>query len=81
MATNRAHEVVFHLCVLGNCTKSSTEEEKKTATDATIAALGEFDFEVWTDGSLKEKVGAGAGLISPKRPRLATRVFQKASKF
>ena len=35
------------LCVLGNCTKSSTEEEQKTAMDATIAALGEFDFEVW----------------------------------
>ena len=53
-STNRAHKVVFHLCVLGNCTKSSTEEEKKTAMDATIAALGEFDFEVWTDGSVKE---------------------------
>ena len=53
-STNRAHEVVFHLCVLGNCTKSSTEEEKKTATDATIAALREVDFEVWTNGSVKE---------------------------
>ena len=64
-STNRAYEVVFHLCVLGNCTKSSTEEEKKTATNATIAAPGKFDFEVWTDGSVKEKIGAGAGLIFP----------------
>ena len=29
--------------------------------DAAIAALGEIDFEVWTDGSVKEKVGAEAG--------------------
>ena len=54
-----AHEVVFHLCVLGDCTKSSTKEEKKTATDATIAALGEFDFEVWTDGSGNKSVSKG----------------------
>ena len=79
-STNRAHEVVFHLCVLGNCTKSSTEEEKKTATDATIAALGEFDFEVWTDGSVKEKVGAGAGLIFPKKTKHGNKSVSKGIK-
>ena len=66
-STNRDHQVDFHLCVLGNCTTSSTEEEEKTATDATIAALREFDFEVCTDGPVKEKIGARAELISPKK--------------
>ena len=55
-STNRAHEVVFHLCVVGNCTKSSTEEEKKTATDATIAALGEFDLKYGQMGWLRRKL-------------------------
>ena len=36
--TSRALEVVFQLCVAGSCTKSSTNEEKKIETDATIAA-------------------------------------------
>jgi len=41
-------------------------EEKKRATEETLAALGEFDFELWTDASVKDKIGAGAGIIFPK---------------
>ena len=55
-STSRAHEVVFQLYVVGHCTKNSTENEKKIATDATFAALGQFDFEVWTDGSVRKLV-------------------------
>ena len=75
-STSRAHEVVFQLYVVGHCTKNSSENEKKIATDATIAALGQFDFEVWTDGSVREKAGAGAGLIFPKK----TKYGNKSSK-
>ena len=48
--------------------------------DATVAALGEFDFEVWTEGSIKEKVGAGAGLIFPKKTKHGNKSFSKGIK-
>ena len=69
-------KLFFQLYVVGHCTKNSTENEKKIATDATIAALGQFDFEVWTDGLVREKVGAGVGLIFPKK----TKYGNKSSK-
>jgi ribonuclease HI len=39
---------------------------KKKATEDTIAMLGTFDVEMWTDGSVIDKLGAGAARIYTK---------------
>lgn len=46
-----------------NCVKSDPVEVKKRTSLDKIASLGKFDIEVWTDGSMVGKIGAGAGVI------------------
>jgi ribonuclease HI len=43
---------------------------KKKATDDTITALGKFDLEMWTDGSMDGKMGAGAALIFDSKGKM-----------
>ena len=59
--TEKAGCVVFNTGM--ECTKSDPDPVKKKATEDTLKMLGTFDVEIWTDGSVVDKKGAGAARI------------------
>ena len=64
--TKNAEKVIFHTHLLKPWKKKDCVELRKKATKDTLEALGEFDMEMWTDGSVENKVGAGAAILFGK---------------
>jgi ribonuclease HI len=59
-------KVLFNISVNDPCSKSDSNEAKFKASMSSLEQLGIFDYEIWTDGSVKDKKGAGAGLLFSK---------------
>ena len=64
--TKNAEKIMFNTTLLKECNKSESEEIRRLATMETLEALGEFDLEMWTDGSVVNKIGAGAAILFEK---------------
>ena len=64
--TENVEKVTFQTHLRKPCKKSDSEEVRKNATMETLEALGVFDLEMWTDGSVEEKIGAGASVLFAK---------------
>jgi ribonuclease HI len=60
------HVMRFNTTTIIKCSKTSSVEEKLRANNATREGLGDFDWEIWTDGTVQDKLGAGAALIFKK---------------
>ena len=63
--TQKAGRILFFTDM--DCAKTDPDHVKKRVTDDTVASRGKFDFEIWTDGSVIDKLGAGAGRITVTR--------------
>lgn len=61
--TENANLITFKNDLIIPCTAADTNEVKKMRIDLTMAAHGTFDIELYTDGSVKDKLGAGAAMI------------------
>ena len=70
--TNDVSKVEFNTSMIKECKKDASDKIKKYITMKTIESLGPFDKELWTDGSVEEKIGAGAGMIYMKNSCIAT---------
>ena len=57
--TQSAHLVTFHSALIRPCPQDATKPVKKRAALDTLGQLGEFDWEVWSDGTLQEDPGTG----------------------
>jgi ribonuclease HI len=70
--TSKVEKVEFNTGMIQECSKDAELKVKKAITMKTIEKLGYFNTELWTDGSVEDKVGAGAGMIYDKRVCVAT---------
>ena len=61
--TQDVYKVKFFTTLIDKCTKSDENEKKLDICNRTITARGDFNIELWTDASVVNKKGAGAGYI------------------
>ena len=68
-ATQSTHLVSFHSSLIRPCPTDTPNYVKKRLAEDTLQQLGEFDVELWTDGTLQmdqrteQQVGIGGGLM------------------
>ena len=52
-----------HSLSVGCSKKVSSDEERRLATEATLRVRGPHLYELWTDGSVVDEIGAGAAIL------------------
>jgi ribonuclease HI len=61
--THNAHKVRYITDLKGKCNKADPPEVWKQATEDIISALGHHNIEIWSDGGVMNKRGAGAAIV------------------
>ena len=70
--TANVNKIEFYPDMITLCDKRCSTEIKKEITEETLKKLGDFDYELWTDGSVEHKLGAGAGMLYKGRDCIST---------
>jgi hypothetical protein len=73
--TDKVTNIIFNTHCIRECSIHCENDIKKNVVEDTFLALGAFDFEAWTDASVKDKTGAGAGHLYNKESQLVSKVY------
>ena len=72
--THFVDKIEFNPDLIDECSKrDSSDEKRRLATESTLATLDHHHLEIWSDGSVKNGLGAGAAILfSDNRPPIVS---------